>query len=426
MAPPKSLFATNGSALTGITLGTTEGKVASWTDSVSSTVASQSTTSLQPVLTQNYIGSKPAVVFSAANGTILTTSSSRATTTSMTLFFVMKTTGTKSLSQFLSSKGVWQTGSLHLIFATGPLQISLNSTTSDYSTTWTPTTNTSFILCVSVTSSGGCVSSFRVNGLAYSSFTHSTSSVNIIPNFELGGWSVSTDRNFLGGIGEFVYFNRALTTSEIQDVEGYLAIRWSLRSSLQVSHPYYTSTTTISSISSISDLVYSYSTLDGWTNSNAAVDSTVGNPAPSYSVYGIASAPRRYAYITPNRITSLYNKTITFDVYTGTVCNFFLCDTSGAGTLLALDTRTAVSGFSSATSFSTWTSPASGTALTANVWHSIKVYINSSGSASWYLNGVLQQQGYAVSNTNVIAIHGDGGLGTSYFDNIKVYQGSFI
>jgi hypothetical protein len=42
-----------------------------------------------------------------------------------------------------------------------------------------------------------------------------------------------------GSINEVLYYNRALTTLERQQVEGYLAWKWGLQTSLPTTHPYY-------------------------------------------------------------------------------------------------------------------------------------------------------------------------------------------
>ena len=45
-------------------------------------------------------------------------------------------------------------------------------------------------------------------------------------------------RNWKGDLGELIIFNTALTDSEIQKIEGYLAHKWGLANSLPASHPY--------------------------------------------------------------------------------------------------------------------------------------------------------------------------------------------
>jgi hypothetical protein len=170
------------------------------------------------------------------------------------------------------------------------------------------------------------------------------------------------------------------------------------------------------------------SSLTGFTVVNATVSSTVGNPTSSYQVIGNISGGAQYAYINPGSITSLADKTIKFDVYIGSLCNFFLCNSSGKGYFLRLDARGAssYSGFGTSTSFSSWSAPTSGYQFTANTWYTIKIQITSAGSASYYINGstTAQVSGYTMSSlSNYIAIHGDTGGGTSYFDNIYVYSG---
>jgi hypothetical protein len=45
---------------------------------------------------------------------------------------------------------------------------------------------------------------------------------------------------YFGNVFEMLIYNRALTTTERQQVEGYLAWKWGLRTSLPTAHPYYT------------------------------------------------------------------------------------------------------------------------------------------------------------------------------------------
>ena len=62
-------------------------------------------------------------------------------------------------------------------------------------------------------------------------------------NYELGsdfGEETIASVHYDGSIGEIVMFNQiALTTPQRQQMEGYLAWKWGLQSSLPVSHPYY-------------------------------------------------------------------------------------------------------------------------------------------------------------------------------------------
>jgi len=55
-------------------------------------------------------------------------------------------------------------------------------------------------------------------------------------SFYLGSWLGS--QFWIGPIYELVYYNSALSTAEQQFIEGYLACKWGLQSSLPSSHPY--------------------------------------------------------------------------------------------------------------------------------------------------------------------------------------------
>lgn len=55
----------------------------------------------------------------------------------------------------------------------------------------------------------------------------------------LGGDTNNGARRYHGTIKEMVLYNAILNTSQIQDVEGYLACTWDVRDVLPVSHPYY-------------------------------------------------------------------------------------------------------------------------------------------------------------------------------------------
>ena len=51
--------------------------------------------------------------------------------------------------------------------------------------------------------------------------------------------SPSAAGRFVGYIGEIVAFNTQLVDIQRQQIEGYLAWKWGLRSSLPTTHPYY-------------------------------------------------------------------------------------------------------------------------------------------------------------------------------------------
>jgi hypothetical protein len=62
-----------------------------------------------------------------------------------------------------------------------------------------------------------------------------------------GQLTLSTDKNFGGDrffkgvMCEFIVFNTPLTTSQIQEIQGYLAWKWGVNSNLPSNHPYFSS-----------------------------------------------------------------------------------------------------------------------------------------------------------------------------------------
>jgi hypothetical protein len=132
----------------------------------------------------------------------------------------MKVAGSKSgYSQFTSSRGFWRTGSIHLSFYNNQLQLEVNSTNNSWATGYSPSYGVPFILVVNFTSINGCVGTYRINGIDNSgSYIYSTGLVNMIAFFDIGGWSDDSSRTFNGSIGEFTYYNKTLSLSEIQQV----------------------------------------------------------------------------------------------------------------------------------------------------------------------------------------------------------------
>ena len=65
-----------------------------------------------------------------------------------------------------------------------------------------------------------------------------------VTNYTIGRASSSLGRYWNGYVGEVILYSTTLTTFERQKVEGYLAWKWGLQSSLPVDHPYYLSAPT--------------------------------------------------------------------------------------------------------------------------------------------------------------------------------------
>lgn len=165
--------------------------------------------------------------------------------------------------------------------------------------------------------------------------------------------------------------------------------------------------------------------LTGWTVTNATVDNTLGNPAPS-----LLANNGQYAYINSGA-ASLLNTTIQIDMYvrSGSVnlCDFFFgCNSSGAGYMLRFDARAGTTtGIATTTSWTNWNVPNIATRgpVTATTWHSAKIQIASNGSTSWYFNGTLIGTSTLTLSGTFIGIQGDGGNAGGNFDNIYISSG---
>jgi hypothetical protein len=66
--------------------------------------------------------------------------------------------------------------------------------------------------------------------------SYTTSYTYQVQQISLGGGY--DNRSYAGYVNEVVYYDRALTTAQRQQVEGYLAWKWGLQSKLPSNHPY--------------------------------------------------------------------------------------------------------------------------------------------------------------------------------------------
>lgn len=82
----------------------------------------------------------------------------------------------------------------------------------------------------------------NINGTSYTSSTSSPATLFTGGNLIIGSTTnggTSQNEFWNGYISEVIIYNRTLTASERQVIEGYLAWKWSLQSQLPVAHPYY-------------------------------------------------------------------------------------------------------------------------------------------------------------------------------------------
>jgi hypothetical protein len=90
----------------------------------------------------------------------------------------------------------------------------------------------------------------NMNGTTGSGFFNGTNATNVTANYTAGtcsgygiggrwiGGSMIGSYRLNGVVHEIIMFNAALTTAQRQEVEGYLAWKWGLRSNLPAGHPY--------------------------------------------------------------------------------------------------------------------------------------------------------------------------------------------
>jgi hypothetical protein len=77
-----------------------------------------------------------------------------------------------------------------------------------------------------------------VNGTLDTSSSHGALPTGSNTTYYVGGFDTGGSDRFRGTINEILCFSNALTASQRERVEGYLAAKWNLSSSLDVSHPY--------------------------------------------------------------------------------------------------------------------------------------------------------------------------------------------
>jgi hypothetical protein len=186
----------------------------------------------------------------------------------------------------------------------------------------------------------------RLNGVNSSTLNFYSSQSAVIggmtDNFAVIGYGTAASY-----LGEVIYYNRALTSAEYQAVEGYLATKWGLRSSLPSTHPYYTThpfanlppySTSLLAPTQIpgcvmwfdaadsNTLTKSGTTVTGWTNKSGRSAASTGSGTVSINQaylngYSSVRFPAGTNYLSVGAIT-----------FTTTDRAFFVVATNGAAT----------------------------------------------------------------------------------------------
>jgi hypothetical protein len=202
-----------------------------------------------------------------------------------------------------------------------------------------------------------------------------------------------------------------------------------------------------------------------YSNNCTALNTLTDNSSVSivngtFSVVGTTSS-----YGTINTGMSLLGKTITVDMSSNFLGNFFFgCNSSGAGYMIRFETRpdnnSCISYMAAPFSWTNWgvwtnpTEPSSWNIITGpapagsandtsrrvqkSVWYTVIISIAGDGTLSWtaqkqgttsFINNTIYYQytNFKVDPSNTyIAVHGDGGMGRTQFDNIRIYNQSLL
>lgn len=183
------------------------------------------------------INSIPAVTFPAPRAVRLTTSVTAAgsTTSGFSVFFVAKdTTLASTEARFLSA-----TSDVFKVFTTSttfPMTVSIYAGAANTSSLTVANSTTAFLYSAVISST------FNqwINGTSNS--TSGTTGTVSFSNLYIGNNSgtAAAANAFSGQMGEVIVYNQALTATQRQQVEGYLAWKWGLQASLVSGHPYLT------------------------------------------------------------------------------------------------------------------------------------------------------------------------------------------
>jgi len=126
------------------------------------------------------------------------------------------------------------------------------------------------------TSSLNTIMNANASNTVYNEYINGTNTSNTTPLYYfdsgdkifIGTTSVNSDNSngFIGNISEILIFNRTLNDSDREEIEGYLAWKWTLFTNLPESHPYsYLNNTYVTPINSYKGIIIKYQiVLQNW------------------------------------------------------------------------------------------------------------------------------------------------------------------
>jgi hypothetical protein len=165
-------------------------------------------------------------------------------------------------------------------------------------------TNTTYIAECLYNSSGV---SIYINGNVSSTNTSNPSYNAGVTYIGAGNYNSGIGYYLDGTISEVLIFNSVLGTADRQKVEGYLAWKWGLQSTLPIAHPYYTTSPTGSVYMITAPSQPSSLTLTNGSDTGFTINWTGGNGATSYT-YTMNGSP-----VTPSIDLGLSNKRASFN-----------------------------------------------------------------------------------------------------------------
>lgn len=216
------------------------GSVSQWTDkSGNSDNAVQASGSLQPTYANS------ALTFNGTTQYMTLSSPSTlpgGATPNGTYFFVVKlTSGSATRAFFMYGPNTMATGANPQFYYNSSNQLVVDTYGAGGTTDTTNSLNNTVILSSTISNTGG-TGTVRGwdNGSAFGPTTYTTATITSQQG-TIGVTKVATTLSFYlaGSIYEIIIFNAILTATQRQQVEGYLAWKWGIRTSLPTTHPYY-------------------------------------------------------------------------------------------------------------------------------------------------------------------------------------------
>lgn len=232
------------------TLALSGNQVTSWGSSVGSCVAAQATSSQQPTYSATARNGLPGIVFSGTNYLSLSEVYNFPGTTTASTIVVVGYGGTSTTTSNITafSYGVGSTAADRILGYgnnSSGCWASFDGSLDQHSTTGWALNDRIIVWQVSA---GGTNSQINVDGqLTGETATTGTAANTILARGCIGSLpTASISGAFTGVIQEILVFNRLLSDAERQSLEGYLALKWGLKSHLPGGHPYSASGPTIS------------------------------------------------------------------------------------------------------------------------------------------------------------------------------------